>query len=145
MLSKQCTADGPIGHPNCPIPFTCGCMCHTGEPGADQPPLFDTAPVLPIRPYGVKGAGWSGTDTSRDGERARGARQVQVLSYVRLKGLRGTTAAEAEAGLHLDHGKVSGPLSVLHRKAGMLARLKEKRGGMRVYVTTDNIGGRNHD
>jgi hypothetical protein len=40
MLSKQCTADGPKGHPLCPFPFTCGCVCHTGEPGDNQPSLF---------------------------------------------------------------------------------------------------------
>ena len=127
-VSRECAASD---HSRC-TQESCKCGCHR----------------LPSRPYtqdGEKSAGWSGTDTSKAGEKARGKRQVQILSYLTLTGQRGATAKEVREALNLDHGKISGPLSVLHRKDGLLVLLKEKRDGFRVYCCPANLNGRDHD
>lgn len=111
----------------------------------DQQLPFDDEPVRPYTQDGEPSAGWSGTDTSRAGEKLRGERQKQVFAYLLTCGTWGATSREVEYGLNLDHGKISGPLSVMHRKAGRLRLLKEKRAGFRVYVTAGSVDGRDYE
>jgi hypothetical protein len=95
-----------------------------------------TGTAMLERPYtqeGVASAGWSGTDTSRDGEPLRAASQIAVMGYVRDMKDRGATVKECREALGEHHGKVSGALSVL-AKAGRLVMTESKRDGCRVYM-----------
>jgi hypothetical protein len=102
-----------------------------------------------ILPYAGT-SGWSGTDTSK--ERAKNSdtsgetSHKQDIALVRLyvAGHNGMTWKELseQAGWH--HGTSSGVLSVLH-KGELIYRLKERRGGCRVYVYPDYLNGREHD
>ena len=128
--------------PRCDAP-ECEHHCHGA--GDNQTSLFDDLPARPYIQEGQPSAGWSGTDTSKRGEPARGRRQIALLGHVRLKGSKGATAREVEDALGLDHGKVSGPLSVLHRQRGLLILLRESRNGFRVYCAPEYAGGRDYE
>lgn len=99
------------------------------------------------QPYGSKGSGWSGSDTSReraereDAEGITGWRMAQVHNIVRLSAKKGMTCAELEQSLGLGHGAVSAALTRLH-KSGHLTRLQERREGQEVYVRWQYIDGR---
>ena len=100
---------------------------HTGPP---------TGIAVLERPYtqdGAPSAGWSGTDTSRDGEPLRAESQIAVMRYVRDMKDRGATVKECREALGEHHGKVSGALSVL-AKADRLVMTETKRDGCRVYM-----------
>jgi hypothetical protein len=102
-------------------------------------------PVLPY--YDNTSSGWSGSDTSREraekrdssGETARA--QAAMLKVVAAHYERGITVAEARDIFPGHHGTLSGVLSNLHAK-GSLARLKNKRGGCKVYVLPGFVMGR---
>lgn len=68
-------------------------------------------------------------------------RQSETLARVRLHGRFGMTVRELRAVTGWHHGQASSVLSVLH-KEGRLARLTESRNRCRVYVTTENVDGR---
>lgn len=95
-------------------------------------------------------SGWSGTDTSE--ERAKTSdsngktrdKQAYTLESLYGAGHNGMTWKELSdlAGWH--HGTSSSVLSVLH-KVERICRLKESRGGCRVYVYPDYLNGREHD
>lgn len=93
-------------------------------------------------------SGWSGTDTSQeraaaeDGDGTTGKVQRLVLGSVHAQRERGMTIAELRGhfqGRH--HGSLSSALTNLHR-AGKIARLSEKRGRCKVYVTPQHVMGR---
>jgi len=124
--------------PSCPG-GDCDHACH-GVSG--QETLFE-----PARPYtqdAQPSAGWSGTDTSKAAEPVRARSQRAVLSYVTLRGVYGATVKEARDHTQLHHGVTSSALTTLH-KAGRLARLLDRREKCRVYVTPDNLNGREAD
>ena len=95
-------------------------------------------------------SGWSGTDTSTERAQTRDTNgktfdnQAYTLGSLYGAGLKGMTWKELseQAGWH--HGTSSGVLSVLH-KGERIYRLKERRGGCRVYVYPDYLNGREHD
>lgn len=103
----------------------------------------------PVLPYGG-GSGWSGTDTSRDraeDEDASGKtaeRQHTVRVLLREAGERGLTYTELGEATGWHHGQSSSALSTLH-KAGVIARLLEKRGRCRIYVHPEYVMGRPTD
>jgi hypothetical protein len=90
-------------------------------------------------PYGEKGSGWSGSETSR--ERAEredamgitGKRQAQVFALLATRNTQGMTVKEVEDALSIGHGPASSALTHLHR-ADRVARLQERRVGQQVYV-----------
>ena len=92
-----------------------------------------------IIPYGSKGVGWSGSETSR--ERAEredamgitGHRQAAVYALLAQKNTAGMTVKEVEDALSIGHGPASSALTHLHR-ADRVARLQERRVGQQVYV-----------
>jgi len=92
-----------------------------------------------ILPYGEKGSGWSGSETSR--ERAEredamgitGRRQAEVYGLLATHTTKGMTVKEVEDWLGIGHGPASSALTHLHR-AGRVARLKERRFNQQVYV-----------
>jgi len=91
--------------------------------------------------------GHSGTDTSaalaRDEAESGAAskRLREVYIWLVAKGRRGGTVGELrhESGLH--HGQASSALTNLHRQ-NRIARLVEKRNRSHVYVTTEDVDGR---
>lgn len=91
--------------------------------------------------------GWSGSDTSR--ERAEdeaesglaSARLSFALDLVSRAGPFGLTWNELGALADWHHGKASGVLSNLH-KMGSIARLHDRRGRCKIYVTPENVLGR---
>lgn len=91
--------------------------------------------------------GWSGSDTSR--ERAEdeaesglaSARLSFALDLVSKAGPFGLTWNELGALADWHHGKASGVLSNLH-KVGSIARLHDRRGRCKIYVTPENVLGR---
>lgn len=94
-------------------------------------------------------SGHSGTDTSRDRavrERDNGVtayRQAEVLYLLdNLAVHYGMTVKDVLSERpDWHHGQASSALSNLH-KAGRIARLRSKRQGCHVYVTLDNVAGR---
>lgn len=92
-----------------------------------------------IIPYGQKGSGWSGSETSR--ERAEredamgitGKRQAQVYALLATHTTNGMTVKEVEDALSIGHGPASSALTHLHR-ADRVVRLQERRVGQQVYV-----------
>lgn len=102
-----------------------------------------TEPVLPY----AGTSGFSGSDTSelrarsrdRDGSTAK--LQKDILEHLATRGAEGATWNELGDELGLHHGTVSGGLSVLH-KAGIIARLVERRGKSKVYVLPQYVQGR---
>ena len=95
-------------------------------------------------------SGWSGTDTSKaradaaDTNGATRSTQNQILGHIFLERENGMTWKELAEITGWHHGTVSGALSVLH-KTGRIARLTEKRGRCRVYVTPEYVAGRETD
>lgn len=105
---------------------------------SDQPQL--TYP----EPDGSYTTGHSGTDTSREQAKSGKARlaQSQVMDSMRLYAERGRTVAELRTAMpDYHHGSISSALTNLHR-AGILARLVEKRDRCHVYVLADCVNGR---
>lgn len=98
-------------------------------------------------PYGTKGSGHSGSETSRerqqeqDGTGVTGFRQQQVVKLLRQWKAHGMTSGELEAKLTVGHGATSAALSVLH-KAGHVVRLTERRNRQQVYVLPAFVNGR---
>lgn len=92
-----------------------------------------------ITPYGTKGSGHSGSDTSRERQQREDAdgttawRQLAVMEAVRKGGRNGMTCGELERVMNAGHGAISAALSVLHRD-GTLVRLTERRNRQQVYV-----------
>lgn len=119
---------------------------HNSSPPA-QITLFDVAePLLPVLPYGGT-SGWSGSETSReraaraDKTGATGANQKRTLSLLQFSTRGGLTWRELSSITGWHHGTASGALSVLH-KAGIIARLSERREKCAVYVALDYVDGR---
>lgn len=91
--------------------------------------------------------GSSGSDASheraareaRDGTAT--ARQRVLIDSLAGAGAEGLTWRELGTATGLHHGQVTGGLSNLH-KAGLIARLTEKRGRCSVYVTPEFVAGR---
>jgi DNA-binding PadR family transcriptional regulator len=67
--------------------------------------------------------------------------QIKCLKMLKKRPSAGYTSREIEDAYDLDHGKVSGALSVLHKR-GILALLAEKRDGFMIYVLTEFVKGR---
>ncbi len=105
--------------------------------------------VNTVLPYAGT-SGWSGTDTSKERATTNDKNgktfdnQAYTLGslYGRLE--KGMTWKELSEQTGWHHGTSSGVLSVLH-KAERIYRLKERRGGCRVYVYPDYLNGREHD
>lgn len=113
----------------------------------DIPSLFDEPdPVLPVLPYGGS-SGWSGSETSKeradraDRSGATNLRQAQTEWLVHRAGIDGLTWKDLSERTGWHHGTASGALSVLH-KAGKIARLSERRDKCQIYVTPENVLGR---
>jgi hypothetical protein len=100
----------------------------------------------PILPYAGT-SGWSGSETSKeravkeDKNGTTSLRQKLTLNHVRHQFDRGLTWKELSEITNMHHGQSSGALSVLH-KAGLIARLKERRNKCAVYVAPEYIQGR---
>jgi len=101
--------------------------------------------------------GHSGTDTSRErAERKAGHIDEEldvVVDFLTRAGTRGLTVTTVKrAALTGDdnqlrlahHGTASAALSILH-KSGRIARLTERRNGAHIYVTPENIDGRDFE
>jgi hypothetical protein len=67
--------------------------------------------------------------------------QLDVLRIAEDRGRRGVTASEAREHLQEHHGRVSSALTKMHI-AGHLVALTERRGHGGIYVTRDNVDGR---
>lgn len=67
--------------------------------------------------------------------------QLQILDAAIDRGRRGVTAAEMREFTQEHHGRVSSAITKLHI-AGKLVALTERRGHGGIYVTPDNVGGR---
>jgi hypothetical protein len=100
-----------------------------------------------ILPYGEKGSGWSGSETSR--ERAEredamgitGRRQAEVFALLATHTNKGMTVKEVEEALNIGHGPASSALTHLHR-AERVVRLQERRLNQQVYVLRGYAEGR---
>jgi hypothetical protein len=100
-----------------------------------------------IIPYGQKGSGWAGSETSR--ERAEredamgitGKRQAQVFALLAQHTNDGMTVKEVEDALSIGHGPASSALTHLHR-AERVVRLQERRMNQQVYVLRGYAEGR---
>lgn len=64
-----------------------------------------------------------------------------VLEVLQQAGPRGMTWREVKSAVGHGHETVTGNLSPMHRD-GLICRLKERRGGSRIYVTPENVLGR---
>ena len=108
------------------------------QPGLEFPGTF---------PYAGTSGYAAGSDTSEDRARdqdASGATtrfQRYVLREVGDRGRYGATWAELAHLLDMHHGQASGALSNLH-KAGLLARLTERRKRCAVYVLPEHVADR---
>lgn len=100
-----------------------------------------------IIPYGAKGSGWSGSETSReraereDSAGITGKRQAEVFALLATHTTQGMTVKEVETWLGIGHGPASSALTHLHR-ADRVARLKERRLNQEIYVLKGYVGGR---
>lgn len=101
----------------------------------------------PITPYAGTG-GYSDNDASRDAAEALvesgqlAVQQQRVYDYVKNAGPLGATTAEMrDEGKGFHHGRVSSAATTLH-KAGLLAKLAEKRKGSGVYVLPEYVADR---
>jgi hypothetical protein len=100
-----------------------------------------------IIPYGKKGSGWSGSDTSRerqereDSSGITGKRQAEVYGLLATSTSTGMTVKEVEMALSIGHGPASSALTHLHR-ADRVARLKERRLNQEIYVLKGYVGDR---
>jgi len=114
---------------------------------SEEPNLFDTD--LPILPYaGTSGHSGSATSEERarrdDSNGTTAHRQLLAINYLTWRGITGATWKEFAEYAHLHHGQASGVLSVLHKDDRIL-RLKERRDRCAVYVTAQNVCGRDID
>ncbi len=100
-----------------------------------------------IIPYGTKGSGWSGSDTSRERQEREdsagitGKRQAEVYALLATYTRHGVTVKEVEDRLSIGHGPASSALTHLHR-AGRITRLKERRVNQEIYILKGYVGGR---
>ena len=100
-----------------------------------------------IIPYGTKGSGWSGSETSReraereDATGITGKRQAQVFALLAQHTNDGMTVKEVEEALEIGHGPASSALTHLHR-AERVVRLQERRLNQQVYVLRGYAEGR---
>ena len=100
-----------------------------------------------ILPYGEKGSGWSGSETSReraereDASGITGQRQAQVFALLATHTNKGMTVKEVEDALSIGHGQASSALTHLHR-AERVVRLQERRNGQQVYLLRGYAEGR---
>ena len=111
----------------------------------NEPSLFDQ-PQFPVLPYAGT-SGHSGSDSSE--ERARREdrdgttkyRQSSTLNFLRWRNVRGSTWKELADHFNWHHGQSSGVLSTLP-KAGLIARLDERRDRCAIYVLPECVGDR---
>jgi len=97
-------------------------------------------------------SGWSGTDTSEERAKTNDSngktseKQEYTLRSLYNAGHNGMTWKELSEQTGWHHGTSSSVLSVLH-KVERIYRLKERRGGCRVYVYNgpDYLDGREYD
>ena len=114
----------------------------------NQPTFFDQ-PQFPVLPYAGT-SGHSGSDTSEerarrqdsDGTTAR--RQYETIAYLNRMSVYGATWKDLASQMGLHHGQASGVLSTLH-KAGLVARLQERRDRCAIYVLPEWVDGRPTD
>jgi hypothetical protein len=98
-------------------------------------------------PYGEKGSGWSGSETSRersereDAMGITGRRQAEVFALLAQHTTNGMTVKEVETWLGIGHGPASSALTHLHR-AERVVRLQERRNGQQVYLLRGYAEGR---
>jgi DNA-binding MarR family transcriptional regulator len=111
------------------------------------PTLFEVGDQhLVVLPYGGT-SGWSGSDTSeeraqrQDKNGTTGQNQKRTLSLLLFSRDEGLTWKELSDKTGWHHGTASGALSVLH-KAGLIARLTERRLKCAVYVAPAFVNGR---
>jgi hypothetical protein len=110
-----------------------------------QPNLFDDN-LQPVTPY-AGSSGWSGSTSSRDRavlddtSGVTAERQLLILGMLDDAGADGLTWNEISDITGEHHGKVSGPLSVLHKER-YISRLTERRGRSEVYVRHHHVEGR---
>lgn len=110
-----------------------------------QPNLFDDN-LQPVTPYAGT-SGWSGSTSSRDRavqddtSGVTSERQLKVLELLEEAGPDGLTWNEISEQTGEHHGKVSGPLSVLHKER-YISRLTERRGRSEIYVRHHYVNGR---
>lgn len=108
---------------------------------------FEGMPVLPYPDGEDRSSGWSGSETSHERAQARdtsgetGRNQAQLRLLLMSRAGRGATWAEVSEYFGWHHGVSSGLLSNLH-KAGLLARLTERRNRCAVYVLPEHVDGR---
>jgi hypothetical protein len=124
-----------------------GCAKFTPLEQNERDKAANAALLKPVRPYtqdGVASAGWSGTDTSKDGEPLRAESQKQALAVLQEAGYVGATVVDVRHITGMHHGMASGALSVLHKR-GYLVRLTQKRDRCRIYVVADLCHGRDAD
>jgi hypothetical protein len=107
-----------------------------------------TQPELPYGGDLGPNSGWSGSDTSKARARVNdesgktSKNQLLALRLASTGGEFGVTVAEQTKAMEVPHhGTASGTLSTLH-KSGRLCRLSETRGGQKVYVLPEFVGGR---
>ena len=100
-----------------------------------------------IIPYGTKGSGWSGSETSReraereDATGITGKRQAEVYGLLATRTTQGMTVKEVEDALSIGHGPASSALTHLHR-AERVVRLQERRLNQQVYCLKGYAEGR---
>lgn len=100
----------------------------------------------PLTPYAGT-SGWSGSETSReraeteDADGTTSVRQTATMREVSEHGVYGVTVKELREITGWHHGRASAALSVLH-KEGRLARLTDRRDRCAIYVTLDDVRGR---
>lgn len=110
-------------------------------------PIFDRddLPVLPFANH----SGSMGSELSRqraereDEDGTTTDRQDRVIGEIRMSGIIGRTWKDIAQRFEWHHGQATGALSPLHQ-AGHIAALATEYGrdGCTVYVTPDNVGGR---
>lgn len=111
--------------------------------GANSIEMATPQPV----PYGTKGSGWSGSDTSRertereDSQHITGWRMKQVFEVLADSKQLGMTVMQIEQKLRIGHGPASSALSNLHR-AKYICRLVERRRQQEIYVIPEFAVGR---
>jgi DNA-binding MarR family transcriptional regulator len=92
-------------------------------------------------------SGWAGSKASKDRQMfldetgKTGERQQLVLAELQDAGRHGATWKDIALALELHHGQASGVLSVLHR-AGLIARLEQRRNKCSIYVLPEFVAGR---
>lgn len=104
-------------------------------------------PIGYSEPSGLLTAGHSGSDTSQERavtEARSGTKKKREAAVLRILDTRrgfGLTVWELREIANLHHGQASSVLSTLH-KAGLIARLTERRNRCHVYVLNEYVGDR---